>query len=311
MSPAAPALRENGKPLFEDVAGDIEVSFEFFPPKTEKMEQTLWESVKTLEPLQPRFVSVTYGAGGSTRERTHATVERIQRETSLQAAAHLTCVEATRDEVDEIARSYWTAGIRHIVALRGDPPEQGRSFTPHPGGYANAVELVAGLRKIAPFEISVAAYPECHPDSANRAADLDNLWRKFDAGADRAITQFFFSPECFFRFRDTAAAMGIDAEIVPGILPVSNVAQTRKFAASCGATIPPWLDRLFEGLDNLPAARQLVAATVAAELCGQLYAGGVRHFHFYTLNRAELAYAICHLLGLRPKEQHSEYRRTA
>jgi methylenetetrahydrofolate reductase (NADPH) len=291
------------KPLFEDVAGDIDVSFEFFPPKTEKMEETLWDSVKTLEPLAPRFVSVTYGAGGSTRARTHATVERIVRETSLAPAAHLTCVEASRHEIDEVARDYWNAGVRHIVALRGDPPEQGRKFAAHPDGYRNAVELVAGLKRIAPFEVSVAAYPECHPDSPNKAADLDNLWRKFDAGADRAITQFFFSPDCFFRFRDTAAAMGIETEIVPGILPVSNVAQTRKFAAMCGASIPAWLDRLFEGLDNLPAARQLVAATVAAELCGQLYAGGVRHFHFYTLNRAELAYAICHLLGLRPKAE--------
>ncbi len=275
------------------------------------MEATLWESVKTLEPLLPRFVSVTYGAGGSTRQRTHATVERIQRETSLQAAAHLTCVEATREEIDEIARDYWAAGVRHIVALRGDPPEQGKRFVPHAGGYANAAELVEGLRKVAPFEISVAAYPECHPDSPTKAADLDNLKRKIDGGAHRAITQFFFSPECFLRFRDAAAAAGINAEIVPGILPVSNVAQTRKFAAQCGAAIPTWMDKTFEGLDNLPAARQLVAATVAAELCGQLYAGGVRHFHFYTLNRAELAYAICHLLGLRPKEQISEHRRTA
>jgi methylenetetrahydrofolate reductase (NADPH) len=292
--------------LFEDVRGDIQVSFEFFPPKTEKMEQTLWESVKTLEPLQPRFVSVTYGAGGSTRARTHATVERIARETSLAPAAHLTCVSASRAEIDAIAREYWDAGIRHIVALRGDPPEADARFEPHPEGYASAAELVAGLKRIAPFEISVAAYPECHPEASNRAADLDNLKRKIDAGADRAITQFFFSPETFLRFRDEAAAAGISAEIVPGILPVSNVAQTRKFAALCGAAIPPWMDRLFEGLDNLPAARQLVAATVAAELCGQLYAGGIRNFHFYTLNRAELAYAICHLLGLRPKHQEEE-----
>jgi methylenetetrahydrofolate reductase (NADPH) len=298
-------------PLFEHSVGDIDVSFEFFPPKTEKMEQTLWESVQTLAPLGPRFVSVTYGAGGSTRERTHATVARIARETPLQAAAHLTCVQATKEEIDDIARSYWDAGIRHIVALRGDPPVMGEAYAVHPGGYANAAELVVGLKKIAPFEVSVAAYPECHPDSRNRAADLDNLWRKIDAGADRAITQFFFSPDCFFRFRDQATAMGIDAELVPGILPVSNVAQTRKFAAQCGAAIPNWMDRLFEGLDDLPAARQLVAATVAAELCGQLYAGGVRHFHFYTLNRAELSYAICHLLGLRPKEQASEHRRSA
>jgi len=303
MSPGIAHWRE---PLFAEVAGDIEVSFEFFPPKTEKMEQTLWESVKTLEPLQPRFVSVTYGAGGSTRERTHNTVVRIARETSLAPAAHLTCVEATRGEVDDIARAYWDAGIRHIVALRGDPPVQGQKYVPHPNGYANAAELVAGLKRVAPFEISVAAYPECHPDAVSRQSDIDNLKRKIDAGADRAISQFFFAPESFFRFRDAAATAGIDAELVPGILPVSNVTQTRKFAAACGAAIPPWMDRLFEGLDDLPAARQLVAATIAAELCGQLYAGGVRHFHFYTLNRAELAYAISHLLGLRPRAPAQE-----
>ncbi len=295
MSERAPSP-DVGRHLFEDVPGDIAVSFEFFPPKTQKMEETLWESVKTLEPLGPRFVSVTYGAGGSTRERTHATVARIQRETSLQAAAHLTCVEASKGEIDDIARAYWDAGIRHIVALRGDPPEQGKAFAPHPDGYANAAELVAGLKKVAPFELSVACYPECHPDADCQQSDLDNLKRKIDAGADRAISQFFFSAECFFRFRDAVAAAGIDAEITPGILPVSNVSQTRKFAALCGASIPPWLDRLYEGLDDLPAARQLVAATMAAELCGELYAGGVRQFHFYTLNRAELSYAICHLL---------------
>jgi methylenetetrahydrofolate reductase (NADPH) len=299
------------EPLFADVVGDVQVSFEFFPPKTEKMEQTLWESVKTLEPLAPRFVSVTYGAGGSTRERTHNTVVRIQQETPLHAAAHLTCVEASRDEIDAVARAYWEAGIRHVVALRGDPPDPARGFVARPDGYANAAELVAGLKRVAPFEISVAAYPEIHPDSPTKTADLDNLRRKIDAGADRAITQFFFSPDAFFRFRDEAAAAGIDAELVPGILPVSNVAQTRKFAASCGATIPGWMDALFEGLDDLPAARQLVAATVAAELCGQLYGGGVRNFHFYTLNRAELAYAICHLLGLRPKDRADERRPAA
>jgi methylenetetrahydrofolate reductase (NADPH) len=306
MSSLPPAIERWRQPLFADVAGDIGVSFEFFPPKTEKMEQTLWDSVTTLEPLQPRFVSVTYGAGGSTRERTHATVVRIASETSLAPAAHLTCVEASRDEIDEVARAYWEAGIRHIVALRGDPPVQGKKFEPRPDGYANAAELVEGLKRVAPFEISVAAYPENHPDSRTKAADLDNLKRKIDAGADRAITQFFFTPECFFRFRDDAAAAGIDVELVPGILPVSNVAQTRKFAAQCGASIPPWMDKLFEGLDDLPAARQLIAATVAAELCGQLYAGGARQFHFYTLNRAELAYAICHLLGLRPAHTRKE-----
>lgn len=306
MSPAAPALSGAARPLFADAAGDIAVSFEFFPPRTEKMEATLWESIQTLAPLNPRFVSVTYGAGGSTRERTHATVARIVRETALTPAAHLTCVAASKGEIDDVARAYWDAGVRHIVALRGDPPEPGARFQSPADGYANAAALVEGLKKVAPFDVSVAAYPECHPDSTTRAADLDNLKRKMDAGADRAITQFFFSPESFFRFRDEAAAAGIDAEIVPGILPVSNVAQTRKFAGVCGAAIPPWMDRLFEGLDDLPDARKLIAATVAAELCAQLYQGGVRHFHFYTLNRAELSYAICHLLGLRPGDKREE-----
>jgi methylenetetrahydrofolate reductase (NADPH) len=295
------ARRALDAPLFADLAGDAQVSFEFFPPKTEKMEESLWSAVQTLEPLAPRFVSVTYGAGGSTRERTHATVARIQRETAIPAAAHLTCVEASRDEIREVAESYWLAGVRHIVALRGDPPVVGARFVPHPDGYASAADLVAGLKEIAPFEISVAAYPETHPEASSGQADLDNLKRKLDAGANRAISQFFFSPDAFFRFRDRAADAGIDAELVPGILPVSNVAQTRKFAAMCGAAIPPWMDRLFEGLDDHPAARQLVAATISAELCRRLYAGGVRNFHFYTLNRAELSYAICHLLGLRPK----------
>ncbi|MBW4331310.1 methylenetetrahydrofolate reductase [Stakelama sp. CBK3Z-3] len=295
-----------GQPLFADIDGDLKVSFEFFPPKTEKMEETLWNSVKALEPLGPRFVSVTYGAGGSTRERTHQTVERIQRETSLNAAAHLTCVEASKDEIDQVAEAYWASGVRHIVALRGDMPEAGAKFEAHPQGYANAAELVAGLKKLHPFEISVAAYPECHPDSENVKADLDNLKRKLDAGASRAITQFFFSPEAFFKFRDAAADAGIDAEIVPGILPISNVAQTRKFAGICGADIPSWMDRLFEGLDDHPGARQLVAATIAAEMCRKLYAGGVRNLHFYTLNRAELSFAICHLLGMRAKESVAE-----
>ena len=293
-------------PLFAEARGDIQVSFEFFPPKTEKMEQTLWESIKTLQPLHPRFVSVTYGAGGSTRERTHATVERILKETELTPAAHLTCVGASRDEVDAVARDYWQLGVRNIVALRGDPSEPGSKYRPHPEGYRDAADLVGGLKAIAPFDISVAAYPEIHPDSVDRGFDLDNLRRKCSAGATRAITQFFFSPDCFFRFRDEAAAAGIDVEIVPGILPVSNVATTRRFAQSCGATIPQWLDELFEGLDDLPAARQLIAATVAAELAGQLYAGGVRHFHFYTLNRAELSYAICHLLGVRAQKELPE-----
>ena len=295
------ARRALDVPLFADLAGDCAVSFEFFPPRTEKMDAQLWDAIGTLAPLAPRFVSVTYGAGGTTRERTHATVARIAAETGIPAAAHLTCVAATREEIDAVARDYWAAGVRHIVALRGDPPEMGARYQEHPGGYRNAAELVAGLRAVAPFEISVAAYPECHPDSHDPQADIDNLKAKIDAGATRAISQFFFSPDAFFRFRDRAAAAGITAEIVPGILPVSNVAQTRKFAGQCGAAIPAWMDRLFEGLDGMPAARQLVAATVAAELCRKLYAGGVRHLHFYTLNRAELAYAICHLLGLRAK----------
>ena len=288
-------------PLYADVAGDIDVSFEFFPPKTEKMEETLWRSIATLAPLDPRFVSVTYGAGGSTRERTHATVARIARETAIPAAAHLTCVEATREEIDSVAQEYWAAGVRHIVALRGDPPVQGTRYAAHPGGYENAAALVAGLRRLHPFEISVAAYPECHPDSGDATSDLDNLKRKIDAGATRAITQFFFEPETFFRFRDAAAKAGIAAEIVPGIMPVSNFAAVQRMSAMCGTDVPAWMGRLFEGLDDLPDARQLVAATLTAELCRKLYAGGVKQFHFYTLNRAELSYAICHLLGVRAR----------
>jgi methylenetetrahydrofolate reductase (NADPH) len=295
------ARRALDAPLFADLAGDAQVSFEFFPPKTEKMHETLWEAVRTLEPLAPRFVSVTYGAGGSTRERTHNTVARITRETSIPAAAHLTCVEATRGEIDEIADAYWAAGVRHIVALRGDPPEAGKAFEAHPDGYAGAAELVEGLRKRHPFEISVSAYPETHPEAASPKSDLDNFRRKLDAGASRGITQFFFEPETFFRFRDAAAAAGVDAEIVPGIMPVTNFAAIQRMCAMTGTSVPPWMGRLFEGLDDHPQARQLVAATVSAELCRRLYAGGVRHFHFYTLNRAELSYAICHLLGLRPQ----------
>ena len=289
-----------GAPIFADTAGDIEISFEFFPPKTEKMDTVLWDTVQTLAPLAPRFVSVTYGADGSTRERTHATVTRIAHETTLPAAAHLTCVGASKSEILDIARSYWAAGVRHIVALRGDPPQAGQRFIPHPEGFANATALTAGLKALAPFEISVAAYPECHPDSPSIKADLDNLKAKIDSGADRAITQLFFSPETFLRFRDRAAAAGITVELVPGILPVSNVAQTRKFASQCGAAIPPWMDRLFEGLDDHPQTRPLVAATIAAEMCMKLYNSGVRSFHFYTLNRAALCSSICHLLGKRP-----------
>jgi methylenetetrahydrofolate reductase (NADPH) len=300
--------RASASPMFADLSGDIGVSFEFFPPKTEAMAETLWQSIETLAPLGPRFVSVTYGAGGSTRERTHATVARIARETDIPAAAHLTCVEASKAEIEEVARAYWDAGVRHIVALRGDPPTVGAKFAPHPDGYAGAADLVAGLRAIAPFEISVAAYPETHPEAGCAQSDIEHLKRKIDAGATRAITQFFHEADTFFRFRDAAAAAGITAEIVPGIMPVNNFAGVKRMSAMCGTKVPEWMERLFDGLDDLPAARQLVAGTIAAEMCRRLYAGGVRHFHFYTLNRAELAYAICHMLGLRgqgaaPKEQ--------
>ncbi|AXK43470.1 methylenetetrahydrofolate reductase [NAD(P)H] [Erythrobacter aureus] len=295
------AQRALETPLFSGLSGDIEVSFEFFPPKNERMNETLWHSVETLAPLGPRFASVTYGAGGSTRERTHQQVVRIQKEAHIPAAAHLTCVEATREQVDEVARHYWDEGIRHIVALRGDPPDGANKYTPHPGGYANAVELIAGLKKVADFEISVAAYPEVHPDSPDAQADIDNLKAKFDAGATRAITQFFFDPQCFFEFRDKAAAAGIAGEIVPGIMPVLSFAAVQRMSGLCGTAIPHWMEGLFDGLDDRPEARKLVSATIAAELCRRLYAGGVRQFHFYTLNRAELSYAICHMLGLRPK----------
>ncbi|MBS7669751.1 methylenetetrahydrofolate reductase [NAD(P)H] [Croceicoccus gelatinilyticus] len=294
-----------GLPLFADLPGDVNVSFEFFPPKTEKMEAQLWDAVEKLAPLNPAFVSVTYGAGGSTRERTHATVSRIIKEAKLPAAAHLTCVEASKADIRAVAEQYWEEGVRHIVALRGDPTTPGGKFEPHPDGYASAAELVAGLKEIAPFEISVAAYPETHPEATCPQADIDNLKRKIDAGADRAITQFFFAPECFLEFREKLVANGITAPVLPGILPVSNVAQTRKMAAMCGAAIPDWMDRLFEGLDERPGARKLVAATIAAEFCRALYAGGVRDFHFYTLNRADLSYAICHLLGMRPTGEHA------
>jgi methylenetetrahydrofolate reductase (NADPH) len=279
----------------------LAVSFEFFPPRTEAMAETLWSSVQRLAPLRPAFMSVTYGAGGSTRQRTHETVVRIKRETGVEPAAHLTCVAATRDEIDEVARSYWDAGIRHIVALRGDPPPEMRGkYVAHPGGYANAAALVAGLRRIGDFQISVACYPERHPDSADDKADLDNLRRKVDAGADRCITQFFFDIDDFLRLRDRAAAAGVHVPIVPGILPVSNFAQVVKFAATCGARVPVWLADLFQGLDDDLETRRMIAATVAGDMCRRLEAAGVTSFHFYTLNRADLTYAICHLLGIRP-----------
>lgn len=279
------------------------VSFEFFPPKTEKMEAALWESVERLEPLSPTFVSVTYGAGGSTRERTLATVRKIAAETSMPVAAHLTCVAATRDEVDAAARSFLDAGIRHIVALRGDPPEGDTKFTPHEDGYDCAASLVEGLSRVGEFEISVAAYPEVHPDAASAEADLDNLKRKVDAGATRAITQFFFSNDTFLRFVDRARSAGIDIPIIPGIMPVTNFKNVCRFAGMCGAVVPQWLAERFEGLDDDPETRTLIAATTAVEQCLELHEAGVDGFHFYTLNRANLSYAICHMLGIRPQEE--------
>lgn len=280
---------------------DLNVSFEFFPPKNESMEKTLWESLDVLAPLKPRFVSVTYGAGGTTRARTHEIVTHIQEKTGLSAAAHLTCVAATRKEIDEIAQDYWQAGIRHIVALRGDSPNG--KYSPTPDGYDYASHLVEGLKKIAPFEVSVAGYPEVHPEAACPRTDLDHLKRKVDAGADRIISQFFMDPEAFLSFRDRAVSNGITAPIVPGILPITNFNKTITFAKVCGARIPEWMETLFEGLDNQPKTRELVAATVAAEQCRVLYENGVRDFHFYTLNRAELTMAICHMLGIRPQEK--------
>lgn len=278
---------------------NLGVSFEFFPPKTKEMEQALWKSILRLAPIGPNFVSVTYGAGGSTRDRTHATVRRILDETALTPAAHLTCVAATREEVDDVARAYWDAGVRHIVALRGDPPEAGMAYAPHPGGYEYAAELVEGLTRIADFDISVAAYPETHPEAPDADFDLDNLKRKIDAGAKRAITQFFFDTEVFLRFRDRVRRAGINVPLIPGILPVTNFTQVVRFAGMCGAAIPGWLSRLFESLSDDAETRKLIAAMVAGEQCRILAAEGVSNFHFYTLNRADLTFAMCHTLGLR------------
>ncbi len=287
--------------LFATQPKDIKVSFEFFPPKSEKMEQALWNSIAKLAPLNPAMVSVTYGAGGSTRARTHATISRILTETELVPAAHLTCVGASRGEIDDIAREYKDMGVRHIVALRGDMPTIGQPYAPHPQGYVNGADLVAGLKKIGDFHLSVAAYPESHPDSVDQNADIDNLKRKIDAGADQAITQYFFDVDMYFRFMDRVLAAGITVPVIPGIMPVTNFAQARNFSARCGTSIPKWLESLFEGLDNSPEIRRHVAATVAAEQCMRLYQGGVKDFHFYTLNRSELTATICHFLGVRPE----------
>jgi methylenetetrahydrofolate reductase (NADPH) len=287
----------------------FQVSFEFFPPKTPEMEETLWRSITRLAPLAPRFVSVTYGAGGSTRERTHNTVRRILTETKLVPAAHLTCVAATQEEIDAVAEGYWTAGVRHVVALRGDIPGGQTDYFPTPGGHAYAAELVAGLRKRHDFELSVAAYPETHPEAKSPEADLDNLKRKIDAGATRAITQFFFDNWSYLRFLDRARKAGITVPIVPGIMPVTNFTQMVKFAKNTGASVPPAFARHFEGLDDDPETRKLVAASVVTEQVQQLAQTGVTEFHFYTLNRADLAYAICHMLGLRPRGETEDGRR--
>ncbi len=295
------------EPRFIAPADDLKISFEVFPVQPDGPAPDPVPAIERLAPLGPSFVSVTCGAAGSSsRDLTHTTARRLKEETGVTAAAHLTCARASRAEVDAEAQAHWDAGIRHIVALRGDGAEPGAPFEPHPEGYQGAVALIGGLKRIAPFEISVAAYPEVHPDASDRAADLDHLWRKVDAGADRALTQFFFSADRFLRFRDDAAARGIAVDMVPGILPISNVTRTRRFAAQCGAVIPTALDEMLEGLDERPAERKLVAATIAADLCMQLHAEGIRQFHFYTLNRSELTSAICHMLGLRPKEHNDE-----
>jgi len=284
------------------ITNNVQVSFEFFPPHTEQMQETLWKSIQRLQPLAPSFVSVTYGADGSTRERTHDVVQRIVNETDLTVAPHLTCVNASCGEIDDIAREYWDMGIRHLVALRGDAPAGTATYTPTPGGYPYAADLVAGLRKVADFDISVAAYPEVHPEAPSPEFDLDNLKRKLDAGASRAITQFFFETELFLNFRDRCAAAGIDSAIVPGILPITRFAQMTKFAAQCGTSVPDWLRERFEGLDDDPETRNLIAASVAIEQVRRLQAEGVDEFHFYTLNRSELTVAICHALGIRSKQ---------
>jgi methylenetetrahydrofolate reductase (NADPH) len=278
----------------------IRFSFEFFPPRDAAMEARLWQTVERLAPLKPAFVSVTYGAEGSTRERTHEIVTRIHADTGLVSAPHLTCVGASREEVLEVARRYWDAGIRHVVALRGDPPKGSASYVPHPDGFPFAADLVAGLKSVGDFEISVAAYPEVHPEAVSPAADLDNLRRKVDAGASRAITQFFFDPDAFLRFRDAAAAAGVAVPIVPGILPITRFPQILKFAAACGAGVPGWLQDRFADLEDDADTRAMIAASVAIDLVETLRRHGVADFHFYTLNRAELVYAICHCLTHSP-----------
>ncbi len=299
LSPLGPVARAGGR-----TDRDIRVSFEFFPPRTEDAETTLWNSIRRLAPLSPSFVSVTYGAGGSTRERTHRTIRRILDETGLKPAAHLTTVEATRAEIDQIVDDYWDAGVRHLVALRGDPPTgvMGGIYTPHPDGYANATELTAAAAARHPFEISVGVYPEKHPESPSLAHDIDVLKAKVDAGATRAISQFFFDIDAFLAFVDKARAAGITIPIVPGIMPVTNFNGLKRMAQTCQCSVPAWLSNLFEGLDQDPETRRLLAGSVAAEMCARLEEEGFKDFHFYTLNRADLVYAICRVLGLREAE---------
>ncbi|MGD9967821.1 MAG: methylenetetrahydrofolate reductase [NAD(P)H] [Hyphomonadaceae bacterium] len=280
------------------------VSFEFFPPRTETLENQLWESIRKLEPLGPSFVSVTYGAGGSTRDRTHRIVSRIVRETTLRPAAHLTTVSASRAEIDGVLRDYRNAGVRHVVALRGDPPGGvGLPYLQHPQGYANAIELTEAAARIGGFDISVAVHPEKHPGSATFEHEIENFKRKLGVGASRGISQFFFDPDVFLRFRDKLARAGVYAPVLPGIMPVTNVHGLKKMADACGASLPRWMIHLFEGLDDDPETRRLVTAVTTAQLCARLAAEGVQDFHFYTLNRAELALAICRILGIRAKEQ--------
>lgn len=278
------------------------VSFEFFPPQTEKMNATLWQSIERLAGLAPRFVSVTYGADGSTRERTHVAVARIINETQLTPAPHLTCIGASRGEIDAIAREYWDMGVRHLVALRGDAPKESGTYVPHTDGYAYAADLVEGLKRVADFDISVAAYPEVHPEAPGAQFDLDNLKRKIDAGASRAITQFFFDTEIYLRFRDRCARAGIESSVVPGILPITRFPQLERFAEMCGASVPGWLRERFAGLEDDAETRQMIAASIAIEQVRHLRSQGIDEFHFYTLNRSELTYAICHALGLRPNQ---------
>ncbi len=278
----------------------LSCSFEFFPPKTAEAETKLWAAIERLAPLSPEFVSVTYGAGGSTRERTHRTVSRILAETDLKPAAHLTCVDAGREEVDAVIREYWDAGVRHIVALRGDPPDGagiGGVYAPRADGYANATELTRAITRIAPFEVSVGVYPERHPESPSHAHDIDVLKAKVDAGATRAISQFFFDVDAFLRFVDQVRAAGIDIPILPGIMPVTSFKGLQRMCASCGASVPAWLASLFDGLDDDPETRRLIACSVAAEMCAKLEERGFADFHFYTLNRADLVFAICRVLG--------------